>query len=764
MKSERMTGYALLSFLIGILLARQKNPLLLIPLLALLGWLFFQEYQAFRRRRGIVKTAVLLLLFLLGAARFTQAAQYRERYESILSDGQEIAADGLIYQKETKNQNTIYYISHSHIHVNSRTIPTYQIRIYLDDDRAQVGDHILVHGKNKEIEGAANEGNFDAKAYYESRMLDLLIYGDDLKVIETNRLPLRRALSDFRERLRAVYAALLPEKEAGVLCTMLLGDKSLLDAEIKELYQTSGISHLLAISGLHISMIGMLLFRLLKLLRLPPAGASVLSGTLLVLYTVLTGASPSAVRACLMFLLTLLAPLVKRSYDSLTALSVAAFALLLSNPFLVGYSGFLFSFSAVFAVVVFGKALAGEHAGKVRQMLSVSLAVQLVTLPLVMQNYYEVPLYAMGLHLLVIPVAGVLLAFSLFGGFLGFIGLLVPARVVFFLPHLILTGYEKLCLFAAKLPFSELVTGRPDTKLVLFYYVLLGTAFILAKTLKIRQIRVIPMLLLLIFILVPKRQATELSVLDVGQGDGIFLSTPSGVAFIDGGSTDVKQVGKYRIGPFLKAKGVRAVDFWLVTHTDKDHISGLEELLTEGYPIKTLVFSRYVYQDEALEELCALARAQGTALAYLDKGQGVRLGAGSLECVFPDANYHGTDKNSLSLVLRYTVGDFSTLLTGDISSAEEAYLLQEGVSDIDLYKAAHHGSKYANSEAFLQALSPSVAAISCGARNRYGHPSEEAVTHILDSGAALYDTKDCGQIRVRITKEGMRIKTKKPLP
>ena len=244
----------------------------------------------------------------------------------------------------------------------------------------------------------------------------------------------------------------------------------------------------------------------------------------------------------------------------------------------------------------------------------------------------------------------------------------------------------------------------------------------------------------------------ELDVLDVGQGDGIYLHTKEGTNFFfDGGSTDVSKVGTYRMLPFLKAKGVKKIDYWIVSHTDADHISGLKEILQAEYEINHIVFSKYVLNDEAYQELLALAQTYGTEILKMDCGDIFTDGEAGLRCIFPDQTYKSDDKNALSLVLRYEDQEFSGIFTGDISSAEEQYLVEhKKAGSVTFYKAAHHGSRYSNSRDFLMALSPEITTISCGENNRYGHPGEEALCNIKESGSAVYETMECGRIRIRM--------------
>ena len=246
---------------------------------------------------------------------------------------------------------------------------------------------------------------------------------------------------------------------------------------------------------------------------------------------------------------------------------------------------------------------------------------------------------------------------------------------------------------------------------------------------------------------------TELDFLDVGQGDGSFLRTGGGdTVFVDGGSTGAGKVGIYRILPFLKYRGVREIDYWFVSHTDEDHISGLRELLEEGYPVRHLVFSGKVreQEDAALDGLLALAAENGCGICYVDAGDILHLGEAQIRVLAPVCGAVYADKNAASLVLRYEEGEFSGIFTGDIGRAEEELLAASGVlRPVTFYKAAHHGSKYSNSEGFLQALSPEISVISCGENNRYGHPGDEAVRNMERAGSRIFDTMHGGQIKIR---------------
>lgn len=250
----------------------------------------------------------------------------------------------------------------------------------------------------------------------------------------------------------------------------------------------------------------------------------------------------------------------------------------------------------------------------------------------------------------------------------------------------------------------------------------------------------------------------ELTFLDVGQGDGIYISDgENSNFFIDGGSSDEKEVGERRILPFLKSNAIRKIDYWFVTHADSDHISGLLEVLESGYSIDYLVMPKAIPKDENYEKLILATKKNKTNIVYMETGNYIKTESLELKCLYPQ-NVEITDKNESSLVLELTKGEFRALFTGDISSEAENKMLQEGVlSDISLYKTAHHGSKFSSSAEFLEKLSPEVAVVSCGENNRYGHPHKETLERLNDVGSIVMSTVDYGAITITLDGAEMKV-------
>ena len=673
------------------------------------------------------------------------------------------------------------------------------ILLYSDrQTKAVPGDTIYSSGRLSEFQEPDNPGQFSMKKYYYSQGIYYSCQVKNLQVKKTHHL-WEEWLWKLKKSLMRVYDTWLDEKDSGTIKAMILGDKENLYDEISYLYQATGISHILAISGLHVSLVGMSIFSLLKLAGCPVFPNCLVSAIIMLSFLKLTGEAVSTKRAVIMLFILLLSYLCKRSYDTLSAWSVSVLIIFWSTPFAYYGSGFLLSFGAVLGIAVVTPALQkifGETPEKTirlnerltrekrecrqnhrpfslfivklkfgryfRNLFLGSVGVQLTILPVLASVNYKIPVYSVFLNLFILPFVSFLLLVAFYGGLSGVICLSFGS--VLTIPvHSILSWYEKIANLFYRLPYHTILTGKPEVwKIIIYYGSLLYFLWVVGRE-KRPCFRHMLYLIPLVVIFFPVGHGElEITALSVGQGDGIVIYTPEKkTILIDGGSSSIAGVGQYRLEPFLYSKGCKTIDSIIVTHGDDDHISGVRELLeqsdSEGIRVSCLYLPDIKNGDEACEKLKKTAEIHGVAVKHLYGGKQWKENNLTLTCLFPEKNMTVSDRNDASVVCYLEYGNYDFLFTGDLPESQENQVLSylKKYTDYDgggisVLKVAHHGSKYSTGKKWLDTLKPEYAVISCGRKNRYGHPHEELLNRLKEAGVKVLRTDELGAIEVKI--------------
>ncbi len=639
------------------------------------------------------------------------------------------------------------------------------------------GESVIVSGQAEPFESCRNPGCFDAAAYYHAR-------GNLFSLRETSIIKRSKSYDRYRQGLylcRRYASAVLTEicgEDAGIMQAMLLGDKADLAKEVQKSYQNGGISHILAISGLHISFLGVGLYQGLKKI-LPLMVAGMTTAAVLISYVILTGGSPSAWRAGLMFLISLLAEASGRSYHRMTALSVSALISVLGQPLLLTQSGFLLSYGAILGLERIAPVLSGLWRGKAARLFLAGLSVSVVTLPVLLSSFYEFPLYSLLLNLLVIPLMGVVMVLGI-AAFLAALVLPPLGRLMFRPVSILLAFFSACCSLAERMPGHMWRTGKPEPLQIIMYCVCL-LVFCLVGRYMTKPLAVLLLVGGLWLLTGTVRIGDRMTVLDVGQGDSILLQSEGGCAvLIDGGSTSRQQLATYTLLPCLKSRGIKRLDYVFLTHMDADHISGVEQILEEmgtsreEVGIETLVLPAIGNPDQAYARIVSLAGAAGVRVCTMGDGDRLSVGGFSFLCLHPQKGGIYEDKNAASLVLYLQKDTFSVLLTGDLDGeAEELFAERIGQradrraqvyadllpGHVTVLKAGHHGSAASCSEAFLSLTGPRITVISCGAENRYGHPDEDTLERLRRCGSHVFVTKDTGAVEILVQNGRVKVKT-----
>lgn len=787
------------------------------------------------RWRGVLLLALWTASFLTGNIRVRQEQRISEQTEPLLEVTDPVELQGHIYKKQIRNKETVYYLDRVILRVADQNIETHPVAVHISDKLSetdkllQTGTTAVFRGTLRQLRTAANEGGYDEKQYYGFLGIDYHLDVSEVLGVYGNADRIAGFLQNLSNKLKQNYILFLTGEDAGIVSAMVLGDKELLDGETNTSFRQAGVAHILVVSGMHMSCIGMCVYGLLRRRGgciVPAAGAVVT----LYLYGVLTCWGISAQRAFLMFALSMLGRVIGRTYDVLSGLSFAVILLLWQNPMLIGNVGLQFSVSAILGVVLAGGRLrklaerrreeekekrsargSGRQPrpgrtvqslpGKLRDAFCVSLGVQLTTLPLVLRSYYEVPLYGVFLNMLVIPLLGVALCLGILCGGLG---LLAPglARAAAYPLELLLGAMRKAVSLSLALPGSGLITGSRSLEQILLYYIALavllfwlpermgkprlpdrGAGQTATASMPMRKMALttasMPMqkialsaaiLLLSAIFLRPAVTDKCCAFLDVGQGDGVYIQAENGThLFVDGGSSSKSGLGAYTILPFLKYNGVGRIDYWLVSHYDTDHVSGLLEILETDYPIGCLVLPRRDSASDHYRAILELAEAKDIGILYLGQGDRLELGEDTVYCLAPagaaetmadgeKARGAGRmsqaegDENESCLAIYYYGKDWQGVFAGDMGTAAEEEMLERnpclGQADGTrlILKADHHGSDHSNGEAWLTALSPAYCVVSCGENNSYGHPGAEALERMEGSAREIRLTMEEGQV------------------
>lgn len=657
--------------------------------------------------------------------------------------------------------------------------------------RILYGRKISCTGSFEAFDGELNPGQFDANAYYKNEGYSGILDAKDIRIVKEEEsfspdIYLHRLNLAISEK----YKKILGEKNAGSLSAMVLGDKTSLDEEIKELYQENSISHLLSISGLHISLLGGAVFLFLRRLKISFSFPLIASSIILIIYGAFTGFSVSTSRAIVMMSVLFISFVIGKSYDLPSGLALAALILIVMNHRVIYQSGFLLSFFAVigifyimpellyiFKVDIYHKRgiIKGLHL-LLASIIS-SISILLATLPIVLNNFYEVSLTGIILNIIVIPLMSLVVITGLLGGFVALVSEILGSFILG-ITHYILNLYTLFCRLGDRLTFLRLIIGKPDKWQIVLYYLLLVIVFyflaLKRRENKLRSLKnnlskeyntskrivVTGLMTFTSFLIIAyKPREFSINMLDIGQGDCFVVNDGNNDIYIsDCGSTTVQNVGKTRLLPFLKSKGWGRVDTIFISHMDKDHVNGVNDLLKcAEITIGRIIISASYKSDKLncaeLEELKELAKMRDIKLFYMKKGDEIVGKDISFRCIYPTGEEDIEDQNEASIVMRMDYKGLSMLFTGDIAGSTEEKIIDssdEDILDCDILKVCHHGSKNSSTDDFLKKVNPKLYLISCGLMNRYGHPHRDALSRMTEEGGRILRTDHMGGTQIKL--------------
>ncbi len=622
------------------------------------------------------------------------------------------------------------------------------------------GDHLQVKAR---LSATVTAGGEDDRLYYAAKGIRCIASGaEEVQAAPCDKRPWWSLPVVFGQKLRSLLSQGLPEDVAPFFHALLTGDTSALSDSDRSDLSTAGLSHVVAVSGMHISiLLGTVYFFVGRRQRT----AAFVGIPLMLLFVLMTGCSPSAVRAAVMQSLLMLAPVFRRESDGPTSLCTALLLLVGQNPWVVASVSFQLSFGATAGIVLFSQRLYRRLSPKrtkeqrtsipwrvwrlVAASVSMTLGALVFTLPIAALTFGTVSIYSLLANLLVFWaisvcfVSGMVVSLAAWvylplGKLLGLAGAL-PVRYVLWVAG---------CL--ARLPFAALAVTSLLVKLWLLGVYLSLLCLALCRERKPVFFAIgcaaVSLAATMIYLRLDSQvEQFQFTALDVGQGQCIVLRSGAYSLVIDCGGSNGAQAGQ-TAASYLQLSGDDVVEALVLTHFDEDHINGVEQLLRR-VEVETVYLPDV--QDSAgnREKVEALAYEAGAKICYVNQDVTLTIPGGQAQIFAPQEQ---GDDNASCLSALCTIDDFDALITGDMDIQAELTLLHtHTLPQLELLVAGHHGSKYASGQTFLSRLAPQIVWISVGENNSYGHPSEDTLLRLTEIGAKVYRTDQCGTITIR---------------
>ena len=833
-----------LLFLSLFLFRKKKNRLFFCSLLCLTLFMlnFYSVNHRYRAERESIGYILPLQAVLRGKVMYVE--EQEKKWKLLLSA---CIVDTALEKKNSSLKNEEKYQKRNDLHFQ-------KLILYLPKESTGEGSMPLplpgqicsVKGHFLELSPATNEGEFSLPSYYKGEGISGVFQAKTIELVRGESSPFAKELFTLKQSLGNRIDALFPEETAGFLKSLFLGERSGITLSEKSLYQSAGISHILAISGLHLSLLGGFFYRLLRKIKLSSLLSSLITSFFLFSYFLFTGSSHSAFRALFMLFLRFAAIQLGKGKDLLSQLSFALLFLLWLNPLSLYSIGMQCSCFTLFVFFLLeerpGKAvrkkkekalskICKKHAlgfskhpslllklpaylsklipcllSTLPHRLQGSFLFYLALLPLFSLTQFSFPLYAPLLNLLLLPLLPLFFllgAVSIFLSYLPEQDFLLLRLLSFSSRFLLNLLFQIFHLFMEKslaLPFSQILLGKMQALSVMFYFLFLYLLFFFPKAKSLSLLLSLGFLLSLPLYLPKPPKELEIAALDVGQGDGFVLRKGALVFTIDNGSTSKNLFPEQIFFPYCKAKRIQHIDYALLTHCDRDHISGIQALLEKNPSIglSHLILPASALEDHRYDLLKRLAYNHGADVYYWQKGdelvfseQGICLSAKDnamaenstlsenhamtkkerpdakdhqlhICCFYPNDSSHIEEANAHSIGCLLTYGHFRMLFTGDMPKEAEEALLEncreaEVSPVVDVLKLAHHGSKTSSCPSFLSETQAKFALFSYGKKNRYGHPHKNTVENCQKYRLFPLETAKLGEILIKTNGEQFEI-------
>ena len=641
------------------------------------------------------------------------------------------------------------------------------IKMSQDIPSIKYGDSLYIEGEFKQPEEARNYKGYNYKQYLKTKKIIGTVELEKSKILKSSN---GSFIHNIQKYIRDTINGTLTDEEGNLLLAILLGDKDKLSEDIQESFKTSNLSHMLAVSGAHVSYIILGLTYVLQNSIIGKKNGKIVCIIFLLAFMAITNFTPSVTRACIMAILTLFSSIIYRKSDVYTNISVAALITLIFNPYSLLDLGFQLSYGGTIGIIIFIKRIQEKKSNSkvinyIKQMALVSIYANIIIIPIMMYHFNTVSFTFIISNIMASPILGIIVI----TGFLFIIASITVkplTRLIAIFIKPILSILIKISQICFKLPFSNILVVTPYMFNVISYYAIILYCIKSKKNNKCKIIICLLIVLILInFIIYIFPQKLRIFFIDVGQGDSTLIITPDKkTVLIDGGGSDSFDVGEKVLLPYLLDRRILKIDYVLISHFDTDHCGGILTIM-EKVKVKNIIISEQAEHSENYERFKKLMIHKKIRLIEVKKGDKIKIGRYSeFKILFPTSRLLSENPlNNNSIVAQFNYNNFKMLFTGDIEKLAEQQILKAEKAEIraDILKVAHHGSKTSSIPEFIKAVRPKIALIGVGKNNTFGHPNQQTIKNLENIKCRIYRTDLQGEIIIKIDQKGrMNVKSK----
>ena len=658
---------------------------------------------------------ILLVLSLIDSFIFINFIIVKSEYK----DSDKNLYGTVMDYKKSKDKTTIWVKGKEKVLVN-----------YYSDINVSYGDYIYVYGVFKKPKENGDFNLFNYKRYLLSNKINYVVTASKITVIKKNDNVFYTLKNNLLKRIESA------NKSKGYILAFLYADKSLIEKDVYTKYQKIGVSHLFAVSGMHVSLISIVLLKLLN--RIKERKRYIIVSIFLSIYLFLTNFTISMVRATFQFILFFINKSFKLNIDNSNLVLLLFSILVIINPYNIYNIGFLFSFIISFTLIRCSKLIKGKF---IIKLLKTSLISFFSSMPVLINNFFEVNFLGIILNIIYIPfVSYILFPLSL-------VTVLFPSLdniLYMFISH-----FEKITDFFSNIKFLSFSICKMNIFLIIIYYIIF--IYILKRKKKLVY-KIIIVIISLTFLINNGRIVNnEVSILDVGQGDSFLIRLKNKNILIDTGGNINYDISKNILIPYFKSVGIKKIDYLVLTHGDYDHMGEAINLL-DNFKVEKVIFNCGEFNELEKELIKVLDKKKIKYYSCLKE-----LNIDNNKLYFLQTKEYDNENDNSNVI--YTELDgYKFMFMGDAGVEKEKDILEKyNLSNIDVLKVGHHGSKTSSSKEFINEINPNYSIISVGKNNRYGHPNKEVLNNLSDS--KIYRTDQDGSIMFKIRNNKLKIKT-----